>query len=564
MPRLFRSEDGYVLVFAILVLPVFIGFALLVIDVGRGNNAHGDLQASADAIALAGARELDGGVTAIPRARAAMANVVNSVSMLGIGSDTEIRLTYENTSTNAFYVAFLTDIPADDATEIDTAWLSANATGDSTEAEFIYVRAQSRNLETFWVNPVTYVRQEVPIAVYAVAKSVSAACRIPPIYMCNPFEYDNATPPNYVGDQLQTRYAAGELHGRLIRLHPSGPGTHSPGNFGFLQVNGSSSAAAINDLFAGVTNPTCYSAEGVTTKPGAANSISQGINTRFDIYAGSYGGGGPPGGFRPKPAENVRKGAVPAVSSGASPSITNECVGTGGGPNAVVLADDHIFDVDNGIFNLDTGDDVKNAYGLPDNVSMLAVNEGVPGAAIGTNDVWDIDEYFERNYWAPAAMPTNAPTTSVPHPDNVLSSFSGRQPSRYDVYRAEIEQGWASIHAHGDPSIAANVGEAGTPNCGASMSPARTPDPTFGVPSPADDRRVIVGAIIDCGSQSVEGGGINNYVVNSYTAMFMARPMHSYNPSADMTIDVEIIDITGSGGGGTLETFIRNEAILVR
>ena len=43
MKRLFRSEKGYVLVFSILVLPVFVGFGLLIIDAGRGNNAHGDL-----------------------------------------------------------------------------------------------------------------------------------------------------------------------------------------------------------------------------------------------------------------------------------------------------------------------------------------------------------------------------------------------------------------------------------------------------------------------------------------------------------------------------------------
>ncbi|MFC6585724.1 TadE/TadG family type IV pilus assembly protein [Sulfitobacter aestuariivivens] len=179
MKRLFRSEDGFVLIFSILVLPIFFGFVLLIIDVGRGNNAHADLQASADAIALAGARELDGGVTSIPRAKEAMGKVVNSVSMLGINTDTEIRLTYEDTPGNEFFVAFLTDIPPDDATLIDQDWISATSTNDGTAAQFIYVRAQSRNLESFSFNPVTYLREEVPIAVYAVAKTVSAACKIP-------------------------------------------------------------------------------------------------------------------------------------------------------------------------------------------------------------------------------------------------------------------------------------------------------------------------------------------------------------------------------------------------
>lgn len=32
----------------------------------------------------------------------------------------------------------------------------------------------------------------------------------------------------------------------------------------------------------------------------------------------------------------------------------------------------------------------------------------------------------------------------------------------------------------------------------------------------------------------------------------------------DKTIDIEIIDITGSGGKGTLDEFVRQESLLVR
>jgi hypothetical protein len=40
--------------------------------------------------------------------------------------------------------------------------------------------------------------------------------------------------------------------------------------------------------------------------------------------------------------------------------------------------------------------------------------------------------------------------------------------------------------------------------------------------------------------------------------------MISPAPGVDATIDVEIIDITGFGGTGTLDDFIRAEAVLVR
>lgn len=81
MKRFVRSEDGFVYVMVLLFLPVLLGVALLVIDIGRGNNAHSDLYAAADAVALAGARELDGGDDAIDRAKAAMAEISNTVSM---------------------------------------------------------------------------------------------------------------------------------------------------------------------------------------------------------------------------------------------------------------------------------------------------------------------------------------------------------------------------------------------------------------------------------------------------------------------------------------------------
>ena len=70
-------------------------------------------------------------------------------------------------------------------------------------------------------------------------------------------------------------------------------------------------------------------------------------------------------------------------------------------------------------------------------------------------------------------------------------------------------------------------------------------------------------AIIDCGTVG-DGGGVNEYPVKAFASIFLTRPMESPAPGVDSTIDVEIIDITGFGGNGTLETFIRAEAILVR
>jgi hypothetical protein len=91
----------------------------------------------------------------------------------------------------------------------------------------------------------------------------------------------------------------------------------------------------------------------------------------------------------------------------------------------------------------------------------------------------------------------------------------------------------------------------------------RTALPTTGE-NPNPDRRIIIGAVIDCVQQESEGGGTNSYTVNSYVSMFLTRPVFPYRSGGDLTIDVEIVDVTGPGGNGTLDEFIRAEAILVR
>jgi hypothetical protein len=54
--------------------------------------------------------------------------------------------------------------------------------------------------------------------------------------------------------------------------------------------------------------------------------------------------------------------------------------------------------------------------------------------------------------------------------------------------------------------------------------------------------------------------------VNSFASIFLVNPMQQGGASEDDVgvIDVEVVDITGAGGEGTLDTFVRDEAILVR
>ena len=221
----------------------------------------------------------------------------------------------------------------------------------------------------------------------------------------------------------------------------------------------------------------------------------------------------------------------------------NDCVAASA--NSAHIVDDHVYDLTAGMFNADGVD--ENAYGLPDNNSMLAPNQGVSGAAIGTDDTWPITTYLDENYGVGAV------SSSL-----ITSTFAGKTPSRYDVYQYEIANA-ASLNQNrhpGDQVGGVDTGEMGFPMCGQSKGLS----PNLSIP----DRRVLIAAIVDCGSQPNPVNGSADLVVNSYGSFFMTRPMVTYSPSTDMTIDVEIIDITGYGGNGTLETYLREEAVLVR
>lgn len=516
--RFFRNEGGYALALTLIMLPAFMGLALLIIDVGRGNNAHSDQAAAVDALALAGARELDGGVDAIVRAKAAMEKVSNSVSFLAMaGDDVHIDLAYSAGTGGDFRVEFLTEIPASDDLPLDAAFIEANRVApenhdtDGALARYVLVRSDVRPLQSFFMRLLPGGGGDVGVGATAVATYRSAVCNVTPLFICNPFEKEAE------GSDLQSAFARGELHARLIKLHPPGSSTAKPGNFGFLQVRGANdnttaSANTIRNIFAGAHNPTCYDNRAVTTKPGAAVSISQGFNVRFDIYNGPFSG---QKGVFPA-AANVRKGYF--------------------GNNACNAA-------------LTTDPDFLPFKAFPDNAIMALPGQGVAGAALGSGD-WPLNEYWDRNH--PTSMTSLTPEAREEMSSfrNVTASDGMVLPSRYDVYRFEIEQDLV-----GDLSV--SVGgrqESGFPQCS-------NPDPDSLPTDPLRDRRVMFAAIVDCLAHG--GGGATEFPVNSFASIFLVNPMQQQG-GGDGTIDVEIIDISGHGGNGTLDAFARDEAVLVR
>ncbi|MER8751268.1 pilus assembly protein TadG-related protein [Mesorhizobium sp. M1050] len=136
---------------------------------------------------------------------------------------------------------------------------------------------------------------------------------------------------------------------------------------------------------------------------------------------------------------------------------------------------------------------------------------------LGTGD-WD-----RPGYWS-----VNHPSTSY------ASTGLDANASRYEVYQ------WEMAHANDHGT------EPTTPACH--------------TPSTDVKRRIINVAIIDCVANPVSGNG-GDYPVDTFASFFLTEPAGG-PPNAD--IYGEIVDITGRGGQGTLDNFLRDEAQLYR
>lgn len=507
--REFAADDrGMVMIMVSIMLPVLIGFTLLVIDMSRAHNLHNDLQKGADAIAIAAAAELNGRPDAWLRAERALRYIVANDSRFADWANLADldNGNVENGTTQCrtggdFSWCFLATLPASDATAIT----SANYAATPQATRFIRVQVNepsTAGVFTFRaIFPASFLggTNSFNFGAVAVAGFTSSVCDFTPVFICNPYEDPSAAG----GYTLEQAVASTALRRRQIELRKVGQGAAAgPGNFGFLEppAGVGNGAQALAQTIATSEPLGCYAADGVTTKTGQnAGPVQDAFNVRFGIRpngnhfsSAEYG-----------PAANVRKGAV-SSSNGNGNGNGNSCPSYG----------DLTF---NGAGNM----------GLPRDATWPYMN-GRMGA--GDYPLLGAGGYWETNFGS-ASYPSSWDTTT---------------PTRYQVYRYEIENGLVSQASAG--------GETGTPpsSCGA--------------PVTAIDRRILYGAILNCQALEAAGNALNghseNLPVEVFASFFLTEPVAS--PSEDASVMVELVDITGRGGLGTLDNFLRDEAQLYR
>lgn len=508
------DENGLAMILVSIMLPVLIGFALLVIDGSRAGNLHNDTQRGADALAIAAAAELDGQADAWTRAERALENLVDNTTRFSEEDDGDANPdTYLLASSGAVTVnagaaacrsrgtiswCFLKSIPASDATALNPTTgvdgLNVNhKAADAGETQFIMVTVTPQDFTTIFPASFLGGSNSMTIGSTAVAGFTSGVCDFTPVFICNPYE------GNPGGITLAQAVADRDLRRRQIELRKVGNGAAAgPGNFGFLEPpqgvgNG---AQALAQTIATSRPVGCYSARGVTTKTGQnAGPVQDAFNVRFGIRANGnhfnsteYG-----------PAANVRKGGVRS----------------NGNPNQCPAYNQLTF---NGPGNM----------GLPRDPSWPYM-----GGRMG-NGAWSFSSYWSTNFGA-ANYLTDRP------------GWATQTPTRYEVYRYEIER---------NPSVvgtASTGGETGTPS------------PNCQPPVTTVDRRIIYGAILNCNELEQTNdlnGHSENLPVEAFGSFFLTEPVAS--ASEDASVMVELVDITGRGGQGTLDNFLRDEVQLYR
>jgi Flp pilus assembly protein TadG len=565
---LWRDTDGLMVPYVAVMLPVLVGFALLALDGSRRMSLQTQMQAAADSLALAGARELNKQAGAESRAILAMANAhaatKSSNTLFGAGSSPTLDYTF------TFYSGLSA---ASDGIG------GSVASGDS-DAKYVAVKIVPQTWST--VLPASFLKTISTNAFAVGADAVAgfagtSVCSVTPIFVCNPYEESagSMTDAQATAALLSAFDSPATLR-RQLKLNRNGVG---PGHFGWLNTaDGCDDATCMAKNVAGAAGA-CYSDTGVSLAIGNKNSVEQYFDTRFDIYNQDPPLASP--GADP-PAVNVRKGYLPGHKSNAvdwcsatpasgsalyytypsdrtvgaatqnSPTLTDVAnpIGiTAGEPvvdsgGAFASTTDNPATVSNSVGSNVTVSTPARETQASDGLTFEWTTSGLPEdiafpnlAGAEGNGQWDCASYWAINHpHGPSAATVGTALGGV------CGTPAQTTVSRYQVYRHEIslgasaggtsdwsgKNGWAS-NGQPDPQGSRSPPgrfqtESGAPFCASARGVSGVDTTTGGV-----DRRNLIVPIINCLAQTALGaitgaGASSTTPVAAFGKFFMTQP----------------------------------------
>jgi hypothetical protein len=564
---LWRDTDGLMVPYVAVMLPVLVGFALLALDASRRMSLQTQMQAAADSLALAGARELNKQPGAEARAVSAMANAhaatESSNTLFGVGSSPTLNYTF------VFYSSLLA---ASDGIG------GALASGDS-DAKYVAVKITPQTWST--VLPATFLAN-ISTSAFAVGADAVAGfagtsvCSVAPIFVCNPYEASAGSMTDAQATAaLYSAFDDPAMLRRQLKLNRNGVG---PGHFGWLKTaDGCNDATCMAKNVASAAGA-CYSDAGVSLAVGNNNAVEPYFDTRFDIYNQKPPLASP---SADPPAVNVRKGYLPgrqsnavdwcsaAPASGSNLYYTypsNRTVGAATQNSPILTNVANPIGITAGEPMVDSGGAFVSTTGSPATVSTSAgstVTVSIPATTSQASDGLTIE-------WTTSGLPEDIAFPSlggtqgngqwdcgdywaVNHPSGPSAATLGTAlggacgtpaqttVSRYQVYRYEIAQGsraggindWSGRNgwtSNGQPDPQGSRSppgefqtESGAPFCANARGASGVDTTTGGV-----DRRNLIVPIINCLAQTALGamtaGASSNTPVAAFGKFFLTQP----------------------------------------
>ena len=482
LTRLRENHSGTFAVWGAMLLPVLMGGAAFGVDASKLYNMDHDLQAGADALARAGASELDRAPDSLTRATRAVQLMVRNEHKFGVRAG----------QVKVERIRFLKGLPE----RADMAIGADYDTNDPAEARFIHVELKPESVGTFFPADFTANALGIDMSAQASAGRSQRVCGVAPIFLCNPFEDETMTleaalqSKDFQRRQVQFKRPTGQTRSRRGGRRGNGnscggdQSTWGPGSFGYLEMPGYKGASAMRKAV-GIDKPDICMEQGGTVRlrTGNINSMHFGFNVRFDMY------GGPMKKYRTDPRYAPAENVVRGVSGRAC----NER-----------------YD--------------RNAMGFPRDDCHERGNCRDGHGQLGTGN-WDFIEYMRVNHANMSPITIDGVKYTIDYRRNRMSPST--PPSRYAMYRWEIDNN--CIPGRETYGRHASTPEEGIPQCHSEGA------------STADvDRRVIYAAVLNCEAIEANGGmrAGRDLPIETFVKVFLTEPVGS---GSEPTIYGEIV-----------------------
>jgi len=500
IPTLFRSfakcTGGSVAVWAAFSTPVLVGGAALSVDASRLYNMDNELQSASDALARAGAAELDQRSDSLERSKRAIQNLVSNDQKFSKDGKGKVEIDT---------IRFLKSLPNNDYDKVQ----SSDVTHSPSEAKYVEIKVKSESVATLFPTSLIKKMTDTSMDAKSIAGFDQGINGVPPVFICNPQENETISIYEAMEDPAFRR--------RLLKL--KGRGGYQTqlgaGHYGWIDLfDGKGGASALKEAIA-IDIPETYVSKtaGVYLRSGNIASMNHAVNTRFDIYEGSFKN--KKNDPRYAPAENVTKGYTAEANVCLQSSVDLGIVEV----NALA---DLSLGVDIGLdplLGLDVNSNTKVAFPLPRDNCMY---DGTCDR-IGDGD-WDFVTYMKVNHNFMKRITIEDVTYRI---DYINDSFTpSAPPSRYDMYRWEIDNNSVpGPQTYGGDSVTHEEGLAQCHSDGHSTT--------------VEDRRVIGVAVLNCDkiTETIETttqtktGHSGPYPVETFIKVFLTEPMGNGNDS---------------------------------